>query len=157
MLCIIVYIFIIFNILFVVTFVPKNAFLLYNFYIGGVHMMLDKLILGKKIKEARQRTGLNQSEFGKKVGISKQALSSIERGLYWPGLDTLENISALCGLTLNDFSDKFSNPHKILEEREEYNTFTDRERKLIHRFRLLRDDQKKALEILLHINSSNIK
>ena len=120
-------------------------------------MMLDKLVLGKKIKEARQQTGLNQSEFGKKIGISKQALSSIERGLYWPGLDTLENISALCGLTLNDFSDKFCNPHKILEEREEYNAFTDRERKLIHRFRLLRDDQKKALEILLHINNSDRK
>ena len=120
-------------------------------------MMLDKLVLGKKIKEARQRTGLNQSEFGKKIGISKQALSSIERGLYWPGLDTLENISALCGLTLNDFSDKFSTPHRILEEREEYNTFTDRERKLIHRFRLLRDDQKRALEILLHINENHKK
>ena len=120
-------------------------------------MMLDKLVLGKKIKEARQRTGLNQSEFGKKIGISKQALSSIERGLYWPGLDTLENISALCGLTLNDFSDKFSNPKKNLEKKEEFNSFTDRERKLVHRFRLLRDDQKKALEILLHINNSDIK
>ncbi len=32
-------------------------------------MMLDKLLLGKKIKEARQQTGLNQSEFGKKIGI----------------------------------------------------------------------------------------
>lgn len=119
--------------------------------------MLDKLILGKKIKEARQRTGLNQSEFGKKVGISKQALSSIERGLYWPGLDTLENISALCGMTLNDFSDKFSSPHKLSEKIEEYYTITDRERKLINRFRLLRDDQKKALEILLHISNSDIK
>ena len=120
-------------------------------------MMLDKLILGMKIKEARQRTGLNQSEFGKKIGISKQALSSIERGLYWPGLDTLENISILCGLTLNDFSDKFCTPLKVSETIDEYNMFTDRERKLIHRFRLLRDDQKKALEILLHINDCHKK
>ena len=119
--------------------------------------MLDKLILGMKIKEARQRTGLNQSEFGKKIGISKQALSSIERGLYWPGLDTLENISVLCGLTLNDFTDKFSTPLKISETIEEYSMFTDRERKLIHRFRLLRDDQKKALEILFHINENHKK
>ena len=80
-------------------------------------MMLDKQVLGKNIKEARQKTGLNQSEFGKKIGISKQTLSSIERGLYWSGLNTLENISALCELTLNDYSDKFSNPHKNLEER----------------------------------------
>lgn len=120
-------------------------------------MMLEKLVLGQKIKDARQRTGLNQSEFGKMIGISKQALSSIERGLYWPGLDTLENISVLCGLTLNDFSDKFNNNHKISEKTDEYNTFTDRERKLIHRFRLLRNDQKNALEILLHINEDHKK
>ena len=83
----------------------------------GDQTMLDKLVLGKKIKEARQRTGLNQSEFGRKIGISKQALSSIERGLYWPGIDTLENISVLCGLTLNDFSDKFNSSYKILEKK----------------------------------------
>ena len=123
----------------------------------GDYTMLDKLVLGRKIKEARQRTGLNQSEFGKKIGISKQALSSIERGLYWPGIDTLENISVLCGLTLNDFSDKFNSSYKILEKKEEYNTFTDRERNLITRFRMMRDDQKKALEILLHMNDCNKK
>lgn len=65
--------------------------------------MLDKSVLGEKVKMAREWTGLNQTEFGKKIGISKQALSSIERGVYWPGVDTLETIAVLCGLTLNDF------------------------------------------------------
>ena len=31
------------------------------------------------------------------------------------------------------------------------------EEKLIHRFRMMRDDQKKALEILLHMNDCNKK
>lgn len=119
--------------------------------------MFDKKALGEKIKMAREWTGLNQTEFGKKIGISKQALSSIERGVYWPGVDTLEAIAVLCGMTLNDFSEEFTTCQKIAEKREKYDTFTDRERQLVNRFRLLREDQKKALEILLHIQDSNKK
>ena len=117
--------------------------------------LIDKTTLGEKIKEARQRTGLNQTEFGRQIGISKQALSSIERGIYWPGIDTLENIAVLCRMTLNDFSDQFSSSRKIAEKQYEYNVITDRERKLVNRFRLLREDQRKALEILLHIQDNN--
>ncbi len=116
--------------------------------------MFDKTTLGLKIKMAREWTGLNQTEFGKKIGISKQALSSIERGVYWPGVDTLENIAVVCGLTLNDFSEEFATEQKIAEKQSEYNVFTDRERKLINRFRLLREDQRKALEVILHIQDS---
>lgn len=119
--------------------------------------MIDKTTLGEKIKEARQRTGLNQTEFGRQIGISKQALSSIERGIYWPGIDTLENIAVLCRMTLNDFSDQFSSSRKIAEKQYEYNVITDRERKLVNRFRLLREDQRKALEILLHIQDNKEK
>ena len=116
--------------------------------------MLDKSVLGEKVKMAREWTGLNQTEFGKKIGISKQALSSIERGVYWPGVDTLETIAVLCGLTLNDFSEEFSDNSKIWKKRTEFNYITDRERKLINRFRLLREDQRKALEVILHIQDS---
>ena len=113
--------------------------------------LFDKKALGEKIKIAREWTGLNQTEFGKKIGVSKQALSNIERGVYWPGIDTLENIAVVCGLTLNDFSEEFTTDRKIEEKRSEYNAITDRERRLVNRFRLLREDQRKALEILLHI------
>lgn len=119
--------------------------------------MFDKKTLGEKIKMAREWTGLNQTEFGKKIGVSKQALSSIERGVYWPGVDTLENIAVVCGLTLNDFSEEFASDRKITEKRAEYNAITDRERRLVNRFRLLREDQRKALEILLHIQDNKEK
>ena len=97
---------------------------------------------------------IEDSISGKKIGISKQALSSIERGVYWPGVDTLETIAVLCGLTLNDFSEEFSDNSKIWKKRTEFNDITDRERKLINRFRLLREDQRKALEVILHIQDS---
>ena len=116
--------------------------------------LFDKKALGEKIKMAREWTGLNQTEFGKKIGVSKQALSSIERGVYWPGVDTLENIAVVCGLTLNDFSEEFASDRKIAEKRSEYNAITDRERKLVNRFRLLREDQRKAVEVLLHIQDN---
>ena len=103
---------------------------------------------------ARKSTGLNQTEFGKKIGVSKQALSSIERGVYWPSIDTLEAIAVFCGLTLNDFSEEFTNNTIIKKRKSEYNNITDRERKLINRFRLLREDQRKALEVILHIQDS---
>ena len=119
--------------------------------------MLDKKTLGKRVKEARQWTGLNQEEFSKKIGISKQALSCIERGVHWPGIDTLEAVAVQCGITLNDFSEHFTSNKEIYKKRTEFNEITDRERKLINRFRLLREDQRKALEILLHIQESNEK
>lgn len=119
--------------------------------------LFDKKALGEKIKMAREWTGLNQTEFGKKIGISKQALSCIERGVYWPGVDTLENIAVVCGLTLNDFSEEFTTDREIAEKRSEYNVITDRERRLVNRFRLLREDQRKAVEILLHIQGAEKK
>ena len=114
--------------------------------------MLDKSILGRKIKSLRQQMGYSQTEFGKKIGISKQALSSIERGVYWPGIDTLENIAVLCRVTLNSFSDISSDVYKVAERCAPYADFTERENRLIHRFRLLREDQKKAVEIILYIH-----
>lgn len=119
--------------------------------------MLDKKALGEKVKAAREWTGLNQTEFGKKIGISKQALSSIERGVYWPGVDTLEAIAVISGITLNDFSEEFTDSNKVWERKAEYNTITDRERKLVNRFRLLREDQRKAIEVLLHIQENKEK
>lgn len=116
---------------------------------------MDKKTLGEKIREIRYKTGLNQEEFGRKVGVSKQALSTMERGLYWPDLTVLENVATLGGLTLNDFSDRFITPQRIIEKRAEYNNITDRERQLINRFRELRNDQKRAIEIILHIRNED--
>ena len=102
---------------------------------------MDKKILGEKIREIRYKTGLNQEEFGRKIGVSKQALSTMERGLYWPDLTVLENVATLGGITLNDFSDRFATPQQIKKNQGEYNNITDRERQLINRFRELRNDQ----------------
>ena len=41
---------------------------------------LQAKVIGAKIKELRKKTGLNQEEFGKKIGITNQLLSRIETG-----------------------------------------------------------------------------
>ena len=37
--------------------------------------------IGKKIRELRKRKGLTQEELARKAGISRQTLSTLERGL----------------------------------------------------------------------------
>ena len=37
--------------------------------------------IGKKIKELRKRKGFTQEELARRVGISRQTLSNLERGL----------------------------------------------------------------------------
>ena len=77
--------------------------------------------------------------------------------MYWPGIDILEAVALKSGITLNDFSEYFTNSKEIWQRQIEFNEITDRERKLINRFRLLREDQRKALEILLHIQDNKEK
>ena len=42
--------------------------------------------LRNKLKEYRAKTGLNQSDFGRMVGASRQTISQIERGDYSPSV-----------------------------------------------------------------------
>lgn len=40
--------------------------------------------IGKRVKEARERSGMTQAELAENVGISVTYISSIERGLSFP-------------------------------------------------------------------------
>ena len=42
--------------------------------------------LKNNLKSYRKRLKINQSELGKKVGVSRQTISSIERGKYNPSV-----------------------------------------------------------------------
>ena len=42
-----------------------------------------------RLKEARNRFNLNQSELGKLVGVSRQTISAIERGDYSPSVSCI--------------------------------------------------------------------
>lgn len=56
--------------------------------------------IGEKIKELRKREKLNQEEFGKKVGISKNAVWNYENGKREPSLEILTKISKAFDMSL---------------------------------------------------------
>jgi len=46
-----------------------------------------------RLKNERKRSGLTQDEFGKKFGLSKQAISSYENGISYPNPDILKSFA----------------------------------------------------------------
>jgi len=46
----------------------------------------EKMPLYNRLKEYRARVGINQSEMGRLVGVSRQTISQIERGDYSPSV-----------------------------------------------------------------------
>ncbi len=58
--------------------------------------------MGKKIKEAREKSGLTQADVAKKVGIDTNYYATIERGEKYPSLKRLERIVAVLGLKASE-------------------------------------------------------
>ncbi|MCK4762774.1 MAG: helix-turn-helix transcriptional regulator [Candidatus Aminicenantes bacterium] len=54
--------------------------------------MIKKNELGSRIKEARKALNLMQKDFAETLAISAPALSDIETGKNWPGLEILEKM-----------------------------------------------------------------
>ncbi|MGN0483786.1 MAG: helix-turn-helix transcriptional regulator [Lachnospiraceae bacterium] len=55
-----------------------------------------------KLKEYRAKLGINQQDFGKMVGASRQTISLIERGDYSPSVTLALKIARACGVTVED-------------------------------------------------------
>jgi len=53
---------------------------------------MDKVILGKRIREQRENQKLNQEKFAEMVGISNVHLSEIERGKKTPSMEAFIRI-----------------------------------------------------------------
>jgi len=58
--------------------------------------------LYNKLKEYRAQLGVNQSDMGKLVGVSRQTISQIERGDYSPSVSLALKIAHKCGVTVED-------------------------------------------------------
>lgn len=54
---------------------------------------------GENLKKLRTARGLTQTEFGKRVGLSKAVVSKYENSIGYPSLDTLIKIAAFFGVT----------------------------------------------------------
>ena len=55
-----------------------------------------------RLNEYRSRLNMNQTELGKKAGVSRQTISLIERGDYSPSVTLALTIAKVCGVTVEE-------------------------------------------------------
>lgn len=58
--------------------------------------------IGRRIKALRKQAGMTQEELAGLVHIDPQHMSRLERGVYFPSLETLELIAQSLGVLLKD-------------------------------------------------------
>lgn len=58
--------------------------------------------LENRLKEYRAHLGINQSDMGKLVGVSRQTISLIERGDYSPSVTLALKLAKICQVTVED-------------------------------------------------------
>lgn len=81
-------------------------------------MELIEVLIGKRIKEQRKKNKLTQEQLSEKLGISKNHLSAIERGVYRVQLETLVMIINCLGCTADDlFCDVIDKGYMIKSSR----------------------------------------
>jgi transcriptional regulator with XRE-family HTH domain len=62
--------------------------------------MIDAMVSGDLLREARLRAGLTQVELAQRVGTARSQISRYERGDVLPSLETLRRLIRACGLEL---------------------------------------------------------
>lgn len=55
-----------------------------------------------RIEEIRKERGILQEELAKKLGVSRQTISSLERGRYNPSIFLAHNIAVFFGMTIEE-------------------------------------------------------
>lgn len=56
-------------------------------------------MLGDEVRAIRERKGLTLRDCAEKAGISREALSGVERGTRYPSLRTLEALASCLGVS----------------------------------------------------------
>lgn len=62
-----------------------------------------KIIIGKRIRAAREVAGMSREQLAEIIGRTPEALGNIERGASLPPLDTLSLVSEALNVPLNEF------------------------------------------------------
>jgi transcriptional regulator with XRE-family HTH domain len=68
-------------------------------------MMEGKRVSGNKIRQARLRAGMTQSELARKVGVSERNIVRWEGGRHQPRLEHVVAIAEACGVHVADLLD----------------------------------------------------
>lgn len=64
---------------------------------------MKRIIISEKIKEYRYQNHLTQAGFGKRIGVSAQAISKWERGDCYPDITLLPLLAQMLSCSVNDF------------------------------------------------------
>jgi len=74
---------------------------------------MSKFNFAEKIIMLRKSLGLNQSEFGKRLGVTNRAVSKWENELSMPSIESIYKICKLYNVNLDYFFDSSENETKI--------------------------------------------
>lgn len=115
---------------------------------------VDKATIGNRIRYERQKAGLTLEELGNKVGVSKQCLSGWEHGRNMPDVISLDIMSKVFNIVIEDFLYDTSSPENKKHPTKNTITniaLTEKELQLINKLRTLSAERRKAVEILFGI------
>jgi len=63
--------------------------------------MVNRMVLGKIIKERRKENKLTQNQLAEKVYLSRSYIADVEQGRYNPSLETFVSIANVLHINLN--------------------------------------------------------
>ena len=91
--------------------------------------MDKKQLLGKRLRELRKKTGINQEKLAELISVEPATISNIENGKNYPSLINLENILNVLGVSfidVFDFDHKDSTENLILKINEIMTKYPDK-------------------------------
>lgn len=62
-----------------------------------------KIIISERIRNYRAQNKISQSEFGRRLGVSPQAVYKWEKEICYPDITTLPSLADLLGCAIGDF------------------------------------------------------
>ncbi len=103
------------------------------------------MLVGKRLKEARENCNLSSSELGKLVGVSKSAISLYEKEKRNPKIDTLIEIMYTLGVSADYLLGTDVIVEYVDESVQKYQSFSKEEVEFINELRKDKDLQEALL------------
>ena len=74
---------------------------------------MTNLLIGQKVKELREKAGLNQMQIAQFLGVDQSTISKCEKGERQFQVDHLEQLGSLFGFTLADLMNEESQNYSL--------------------------------------------
>ncbi len=83
-------------------------------------MAVDRMEIGRKLRDLRKKQGLTQEELADRSELSKGFISQLERDMTSPSIASLEDILQCLGTTISDFFQEEKEEEQIVFTEEDY-------------------------------------